>query len=75
MARRRIEMEKMDFELKLENAKMILDKLMNPEITLSASVSAYEEGMKELKDAQKILESAQLKVTQIRDDQTHSNDE
>jgi len=67
-------MENTDFETKLENAKGILEKLMNPEITLSESVSAYEEGMKELKDAQKMLEDAQLKVTQIRTEQTNNSD-
>ncbi len=67
-------MENTDFETKLENAKAILEKLMNPEITLSESVGAYEEGMKELKDAQKMLEDAQLKVTQIRTEQTNNSD-
>ncbi len=67
-------MENIDFETKLENAKAILEKLMNPEITLSESVNAYEEGMKELKDAQKMLEDAQLKVTQIRTAQANNSD-
>ncbi len=55
-----------DFEVKLENAKVILEKLMNPEITLSESVKAYEAGMKELQEAQKMLENAQLQVEIIR---------
>lgn len=55
-----------DFEIRLEKAKAILEKLMNPEITLSDSVKAYEEGMKELQQAQKMLESAQLQVETIR---------
>jgi len=55
-----------DFELRLEKAKAILEKLMNPEITLSESVKAYEEGMRELQEAQKMLESAQLQIEQIR---------
>jgi len=55
-----------DFEVKLENAKVILEKLMNPEITLSDSVKAYEAGMKELQEAQKMLEEAQLQVEIIR---------
>ena len=55
-----------DFEVKLEKAKVILEKLMNPEITLSESVKAYESGMKELQEAQKMLESAQLQVEIIR---------
>ena len=55
-----------DFEVKLEKAKVILEKLMNPEITLSESVKAYEAGMKELQEAQKMLENAQLQVEIIR---------
>jgi exodeoxyribonuclease VII small subunit len=55
-----------DFEIRLEKAKAILEKLMNPEITLSDSVKAYEAGMKELSEAQKMLENAQLQIEQIR---------
>ncbi len=55
-----------DFEVRVEKAKQILEKLMNPEITLSDSVKAYEEGMKELQAAQKMLEDAQLQIEQIR---------
>lgn len=59
-------MAKSDFETKLEGAKKTLEVLMNPEITLGESVKAYEKGMKELSDAQKILEDAQLKITEIK---------
>lgn len=54
------------FESKLQNAKKILDTLMNPEITLADSVKAYEEGMSELSKAQKILEDAEIKITEIK---------
>jgi len=59
-------MAKQDFETKLESSKKILETLMNPEITLQESVKAYEKGMKELQDAQKILEDAQLKINEIK---------
>ena len=59
-------MAKNDFETKLENSKKILETLMNPEITLEASVKAYESGMKELLDAQKMLEDAQIKIQEIK---------
>jgi len=59
-------MAKQNFELKLENSKKILETLMNPEITLQDSVKAYEKGMKELSEAQKMLEEAQIKITQIK---------
>lgn len=55
-----------DFEVRLEKAKKILEQLMHPEITLSDSVKAYEAGMKELQEAQKMLENAQLQVETIR---------
>ncbi len=59
-------MAKNDFETKLENSKKILETLMNPEITLEESVKAYESGMKELQDAQKLLETAQIKIQEIK---------
>lgn len=55
-----------DFETKLENAKKILETLMNPEITLQNSVKAYEQGMKELAEAGKILEDAVIKINEIK---------
>ena len=54
-----------NFEEKLDKAKVVLDKLMNPEITLEDSMSAYKEGMKELNDAQKLLEKAQEQMSKI----------
>ena len=59
-------MAKEDFETKLQSAKTILETLMNPEITLQESVKAYEKGMKELTQAQKILEDAQIKINEIK---------
>jgi len=59
-------MAKQDFETKLEGAKKTLEILMNPEITLQESVKAYEKGMKELQDAQKILQDAQIKINEIK---------
>jgi len=59
-------MAKENFETKLEGAKKTLETLMNPEITLQDSVKAYEKGMKELNDAQKILQDAQIKINEIK---------
>jgi len=36
------------------------------QITLQDSVKAYEKGMKELSDAQKMLEDAQIKIQEIK---------
>lgn len=55
-----------DFEKKLENAKKILEKLMDPELTLDQSVKSYKDGMKTLQDAQSILESATLEFEKIQ---------
>ncbi|SFV52399.1 Exodeoxyribonuclease VII small subunit [hydrothermal vent metagenome] len=59
-------MAKEKFETKLQNAKTILETLMDPEITLENSVKAYEKGMSELTQAQKILEDAQIKIQKIK---------
>jgi len=55
-----------DFETKLTNAKKILETLMKPEITLQNSVKEYERGIKELSEAQKILEDAVIKINNIK---------
>jgi len=59
-------MAKINFETKLNNAKKTLETLMSPEITLENSVKAYEAGMKELQEAQKILEDAKIKIQEIK---------
>jgi len=59
-------MAKAKFETKLQSAKEILETLMNPEITLEESVKAYEKGMKELSEAQKMLEEAQIKIKNLK---------
>jgi exodeoxyribonuclease VII small subunit len=54
------------FETKLSNAKTILEKLMDPALPMNESVKAYENGMNELKIAEKMLEQAQLQVQIIK---------
>jgi len=58
-----------DFEKKLENSKQILQKLMNPEVTLQDSVKFYKDGMNALSDAQKILEEAKLEFEAVKESQ------
>ncbi|MDQ1326258.1 MAG: exodeoxyribonuclease small subunit [Campylobacterota bacterium] len=53
------------FEEKLEYSKALLEKLMNPEITLEESVKLYEEGLQNIKEAQKLIEEAKTKITII----------
>ncbi len=55
-----------DFEKKLDSAKEVLERLMDPELTLDQSVKSYKEGMQTLQDAQKILEEATLEFEKIQ---------
>ena len=58
-------MKTQSFEEKLEHSKALLEKLMNPEITLEESVKLYEEGLKNIKEAQTLIEEAKTKITII----------
>lgn len=60
-----------EFETRLERSKEILELLMNPQITMSESVAAYEEGMRLLREAQEMLEQAQLQVEEIKNRVSH----
>ncbi len=62
--------EENGFEKKIARAKEILEKLMNPEITLSESVTLYKEGMKELKEATKLLEEAKLQFEELNKEES-----
>lgn len=50
------------FEIKLEESKKILNQLMNPEITLEESLKLYENGLNKIKEAQKMIEEAKIKI-------------
>jgi len=64
------------FEEKLAYSKELLEKLMDPEITLEESVKLYEEGLKNIKEAQKLIEEAKTKITVIEQENQHlSKDE
>ena len=54
------EIEQSNFEDKIIKAKELLEKLSNPQITLSDSINVYKTGVKELEDAQKLLDEAKL---------------
>ena len=58
-------MKTQSFEEKLEHSKELLEKLMNPEITLEESVKLYEEGLKNIKEAQTLIEEAKTKISII----------
>lgn len=58
------------FEEKLAHSKELLEKLMDPEITLEQSVKLYEEGLDTIRAAQKMIEEAKLKVETIEKSQS-----
>jgi exodeoxyribonuclease VII small subunit len=48
---------------------------MNPEITLEESVKLYEDGLKNIKEAQRLIEEAKTKITVIdQENQTLQED-
>ena len=59
--------EKQSFEVKLERAKIILENLSNPELSLEEGMKKYQEGIAILKDATKMLEEAKLTYTQLQE--------
>jgi len=59
------ETEEITFETKIAEAQKLLEKLIDPEITLSNSVDVYKNGMKELEEAQKLLEEAKLEFKEL----------
>jgi len=58
-------MKKNTFEEKLENSKELLKKLMNPDVTLEESVKLYEKGLKNIQEAQSLIEDAKEKIRVI----------
>jgi len=50
------------FEQRLEQSKEILNRLMSPNITLEESIKLYEEGLTNIKEAQKMIEEAKAKI-------------
>ncbi len=57
--------QSVSFENNIEEAKKLLDKLIDPEITLSTSVEVYKKGIKELESAQKLLDNAKLEFEEL----------
>ncbi|MFW9619459.1 MULTISPECIES: exodeoxyribonuclease VII small subunit [unclassified Sulfurospirillum] len=59
--------EKQSFEAKLERAKVILDTLSDPELSLEEGMKKYQEGIAILKEATKMLEEAKLTYTKLQE--------
>jgi exodeoxyribonuclease VII small subunit len=56
-----------DYEKKLKEAKELLDKLNDPELTLYEGMEYYKKGVKILEEATKILEEAKLEYEEIKE--------
>ncbi|WP_419769951.1 MAG: exodeoxyribonuclease VII small subunit [Candidatus Marinarcus sp.] len=59
------ETKNINFEEKIESAKKLLNQLIDPQITLSNSVEVYKNGIKELQEAQKMLDDAKLQFEEL----------
>jgi exodeoxyribonuclease VII small subunit len=57
--------EELDFETKIDDAKKLLDKLLDPQITLANSVEVYKQGMQKIKEAQDLLDEAKLQFEEL----------
>jgi len=60
--------EEKSFEDRLKNAKEILDKLKDPELDIKTSMELYKKGKKELDEATKLLEEAELELEELNKD-------
>jgi exodeoxyribonuclease VII small subunit len=55
-----------DYEEKLKQAKELLEKLNNPEITLYEGMEIYKKGVKIIEEAEEILQKAKLEYEEIK---------
>lgn len=61
--------EQESFEVKLEKAKVILENLSNPELSLADGMKKYQEGINILKEASKMIEEAKLEYTKLQNNE------
>ena len=61
--------EEESFEVKLEKAKVILENLSNPELSLADGMKKYQEGISILKEASKMIEEAKLEYTKLQNNE------
>ena len=62
--------KKIDFESSLKKLESIVAKLEDENINLEDSVKSFEAGINLVKECQKQLEEAELKVKELLDDST-----
>ena len=64
--------KKIDFESSLKDLELIVEKLEDDNINLEDSVKSFEEGISLVKECQKQLEEAELKIKKLLDDGSSS---
>ena len=62
------EHKKIDFESSLKELESIVEKLEEENINLEDSVKSFEEGVNLVKQCQKQLQDAELKIKKLLDD-------
>ena len=60
--------KKIDFEASLKELESIVTKLEDENISLEDSVKSFEEGVNLVKECQKQLQKAELKIKKLLDD-------
>ncbi len=58
--------EEISFENRLKNAKVILEKLSDPGITLKDAMKEYKKSISILNEATKMIEDAKLEYEQLQ---------
>jgi len=53
------------YEKRIEKAKELLEKVVDPNASLSQSVKSYKQGLDELSKAQKLIEEAKVEIEMI----------
>lgn len=62
------EEKKIDFESSLKELESIVEKLEDENINLEDSVKSFEEGVNLVKQCQKQIQNAELKIKKLLDD-------
>ena len=64
--------KKVDFESSLKELELIVERLEDDNINLEDSVKSFEEGVSLVKQCQKQLQDAELKIKKLLDDGSSS---
>lgn len=62
------EKQDISFEEHIEKIKLILEKLNQQDLNLKEGLTFYKEGMKELQNAQKLLENAKIEYQMLKNE-------